>query len=756
MADAASPLETLFDLLPDAATNPVGAALHKEWVKIVEVWVPGGHTWRQFGGNPVWFTFSQMLYGALGSQDEGFTTPAIDPTGSAVAGVLGNPWWTSYAQALTTQAVFNVATSVRTKVAWAYVYQAVTNAHDSLRGSALASYVLVFGDTYQAQLAAVPGTGPARWQAYRDLLGPAWVALKTAQYAGGNWPDPAWELFHHAVKLSALGAAQTDVTAILTDLATQKLPMTDVQPTNWMTYAAYAPDPLLQWSDMVPDGEVGMLHYSETGDESWDQTSEGIAQWFVASTPFFLPNSGSCFTASTRVLLPDGSDRELSDVKPGDAVWTPDGPQAVRVVAEAQRLGRPLYRFSGAGFAFSDSHPFVDGADQRRSLAVHPARAASFAGGIAAQGVSVLGPGATITVLQSGEPAGSPVPAVEEVGPDALDEKLLDLILEPSSNGFPSFAVGDGGNAPRYLVRSEVLRYEEYPYGTHVGLAVLVGSLDATAVALADVDPSEAVAVRQAVELLANRLMAEAVADLGVQDLAPADGRTADLAVDQELSSMLGAFNDGAGTFDWKLGALQEAFVSSLLVPLDDLVEGGWRPVETDLDSATSCAVTVHDVVAEGHLPLQGEWMLELLIDGKCVGGTSLGDGTAHRCPVRWTSVEAISCQGGQLGARELGVRLTGPAGEVLSGRNFLPRTVRWGHRAGRVAVQGDARAPVDAIVAYDLRPLGPALAGSHPQRAPDDWDAAARLAFADRAVKAVTSRFAELFPEALATTRAT
>src|SRR5262245_48564316 len=117
MADATTPLETLFDLLPDAASNPVGTALHKAWVKIVEVSVPGGHQWAGME----WLTYSQMLYGALGPQGEGFATPTVDQTGTAVAAVLGNPWWTSYAQALTTQTVWNVATAVWPKVAWAYV-----------------------------------------------------------------------------------------------------------------------------------------------------------------------------------------------------------------------------------------------------------------------------------------------------------------------------------------------------------------------------------------------------------------------------------------------------------------------------------------------------------------------------------------------------------------------------------------------------------------------------------------------------------
>ena len=247
--------------------------------------------------------------------------------------------------------------------------------------------------------------------------------------------------------------------------------------------------------------------------------------------------------------------------------------------------------------------------------------------------------------------------------------------------------------------------------------------------------------------------MAEAVAELGAQEATTTDGAAAAPAVDQELGGVLGAFN-GADGFDWKLSALQEGFVSSLLARLDDLVEGGWRPTETDLESATRCAVTVHDVVGEGHQPLRGDWTLELLVDGTAVGRSSLGDGAAHRRPVRWTVADAVPYEGGRVQAKELGVRLTGPAGEALSGSSFLPPRLCHGHYDGRLAVRGDDGEAMDAIVGFDLRPLGPSLVSVHPERAPDDWDAAARAAFADRAVAVLAPRFAQLFPQALAATR--
>ena len=291
MATTPDPLEALFSLIPDAASNPVGTALHQAWVKLVEVSVPGGH-WLQRSDAGDVTPYSWLLYGCMGPQGEGWTSIVLDPTASAVGNVLGTGWWTPYSLALTTQTVYNVAPAVRNQVNAAAVDADVAARHDALRGSAVASYVIAFAAAYQAQLAAVPGTGAARWQAYRDKLGPPWIALKKAEYSGGNWPDPGWDLFHHAVKLLALGAAQADVTAILTDLAAKQLPMPDVQAANWTTYLKIAPDPMLQWADMAVDGRTGMLHYTDDGGESWDMVDQGISLWFVADTPYWVAAAG--------------------------------------------------------------------------------------------------------------------------------------------------------------------------------------------------------------------------------------------------------------------------------------------------------------------------------------------------------------------------------------------------------------------------------------------------------------------------------
>ena len=261
-----------------------------------------------------------------------------------------------------TQTVYNVATAVRNQVNAAAVDADVAARHDALRGSALASYVIAFAATYQAQLAACRAPEPGALAGLPGQARPAWIALKKAEYTGGNWPDPGWELFHHAVKLLALGAARADVTAVLTDLAAKQLPMVDVQATNWTTYLKIAPDPMLQWSDMAVHGRTGMLHYSDDGGESWDMVDQGISLWFVATrrtgcTAGQLLHGVGTGAAARR--LGSGAVRGEAGRRGVDTRW------AGRCGSWPRRSGggRSLYRFAGAGFAFSDSHPFVAGDD---------------------------------------------------------------------------------------------------------------------------------------------------------------------------------------------------------------------------------------------------------------------------------------------------------------------------------------------------------------------------------------------------------
>ncbi len=73
-------------------------------------------------------------------------------------------------------------------------------------------------------------------------------------------------------------------------------------------------------------------------------------------------NACGCFAADTPILMADGSQRPIQDIKPGDFVWNPrtNSPQAVaRVIAGPEE--KPLYEVSAEGstLVVTEDHPFL-------------------------------------------------------------------------------------------------------------------------------------------------------------------------------------------------------------------------------------------------------------------------------------------------------------------------------------------------------------------------------------------------------------
>lgn len=72
------------------------------------------------------------------------------------------------------------------------------------------------------------------------------------------------------------------------------------------------------------------------------------------------PGGGGCFTAETRIALPDGSSRAVGDLAVGDAVLGADGEFNRIVAIEHPALGnRPLFAINDSSFFVTDSHPFL-------------------------------------------------------------------------------------------------------------------------------------------------------------------------------------------------------------------------------------------------------------------------------------------------------------------------------------------------------------------------------------------------------------
>lgn len=759
----ATPFENYFGLLPDQASNPVGVALRKGWATITEASLQGRY-------DPLPGTFPRGPYSDLFFHVSPSSLNSLHARLFTLGG--GGPAWAAFASAMVTDTLLQVAPTTQVFMhpqgpsygrgpplgyKQRHTSEVTAPMLGQLYGAAQAGYQIVFQSIYAAQLQP---TSAATYIA--RLTSPAWVMAKMASVASGTWTDAAWEMFHHAIKILAAGGTPAQVSAAFTTVANMGLAVPlAVNAANWPSYRGFIGSPVLATSDLIADGMPGLLTPVQKVAASpkgiyGSTIPEGVAQGFMGSSPYRWNPGGSCFAPTTRVLLADGSDRAISDMHVGDLVWTPQGAAPVRVVARVPRGGRPLLRVNGAAMSFSDSHPFVDGTTGG-SLAVHPARARAFAPGIDHDGLGLLDAGAVLVqVGRGGGQSRCPVQALDhECNNDEFE--LVDLILEPTAAGFPSYAVGDGGQAPFHLVRSEVLRFEAHAAGTLAGIVLLGEAAPAIGAALAPLTRADVPRLVQAMREMLPWLIAQSLAEMA-QTAEQADGASAAPVppvppLHEHLSALLAAFHAGDGEFNWRLGTLQEALAQCLVVPLDHIVRSAWRPFDSDPSAQCGLAVTVHDIVSEAHAPLLGAWTLSVALEGAPTRSIELAAPTSrhHRAAgltvLRPAPLEQPMCP--------LTVTLRNAAGEEWGGIGVVPRPAH-GFVSAAVALSKvgkvRGRGP-DAVVRFDARALEADVLAKHADQAPAHWDEAAQMAFALRFGRAMAKHFGERLAAVLAQT---
>ncbi|NUR29970.1 MAG: hypothetical protein HOV83_29660, partial [Catenulispora sp.] len=66
-----------------------------------------------------------------------------------------------------------------------------------------------------------PKRAEARQHYVAGLSSPAWVNAKMVQWSTGFWPDREWELFHHFIKLTALGCSTAEIDTMISGIVAQ-------------------------------------------------------------------------------------------------------------------------------------------------------------------------------------------------------------------------------------------------------------------------------------------------------------------------------------------------------------------------------------------------------------------------------------------------------------------------------------------------------------------------------------------------------
>lgn len=764
-----SPIDALFALFPPKETNSIGAALVNTWCKIVEKQLPQsipelnangqGHTPT---GSVNELFFKLWPNGAMTSEQ------------NQVMNALGQSWWANYSTAFVLQAIYNIIPESQPIIQIAQVNSDLTSWNPALVGGALGSYLAEFQIAYASQITAVGDLAAAKTAYLGILTSHAWIAQRQAAFINGQWPNAGWELFHHAIKLLALQASNHDVTGALWSLENGGLSVPDnMKAENWLGFTEFLRDLPLIWSDIQADGATTGGDTVQ-GNEGFQMTSyslnlanppqpiypeaNGVARQFIQQTKYYLAPS-SCFTPSTRVLLPNGGDQAIGELKPGDLVWTPQGPRKVRVAPRVFLNGRSLYRIDDGVFAFSDSHPFVDGNSPLASLAVHPQRAEAFCAGLAHHGLGLLAPGAFVSsVDRVGTKTPHRLGKIE--GGASNEELLIDLILEQDEDGFPAFAVGDGGDSSFFLVRSETLRFERLPFGTTAGLAMLLGAHEPVEQVLSELRPEEAALIPLAVRLISNSILAQALRSVGsAQAEVSASGIDPLQSLDVVLDScQLG--DDGA--YSWQMGALMEALVSELVSPLERLAASGWRAAPIDFEQEIEnnnekqrtyqSVLTLHSIVSTGGFPMEGDWKIEALIDGVSAGTTESLSGSETPCfrKLDWSVGGKIPVSGAAIGSVRVSLLLTGSGEQTLFGSARLPDQTPSGYYNSAILLRTIVSGAPLATVYFDLLLQEAGLGEEAFVTKPASWGDAEKQAFAERLGSTLAGHFSEAFPAAI------
>lgn len=589
------PIRKLIVEIPDFTANPVGKKARQAMVNKVKGSTPGRHT-QNFGRSEP--TFVSIFFPNYSSAQ--YENDVASHTG------LNDGWWSNFSVSVLCQSMYWQTSDLRQQLLHDKINNAVNNNNNTLRGKAISFYSHVL----RSDFLKYGGDMDKARKAYIDqICTKTWVTFKMKQYNDGTWANADWEEFHHWTKLSALGATDDEITSVINRLRHLGLRIfPDVDVGTWRNYMAwYSPDKI-DHLDIDSDARPGETHEvylpSPIGMGSWmkeENSFEFTADGQPGSGYRSSPSSGSCFTATTMVLLPDSSVKEICKIKVGDKVQTPSGPRKVLLVSTPMRSGRTLYSFNKAsGFKFTASHPFINGKHfssyDPLYLSISPLNLIRSVPRIAYDGVEKLELGSSLLSYHSGSGQPFLVESIEEYpccGPSG--EMLYDLILEPDISGRFQYIVGTDQSL--FVVTSEVPPFNDATFSELLGGLALLDIVDTSSLSLSkamdvgsDLPPSR---IDVLARKLSSNLLPRALSLVrnNTSRFRQIDGEEFARCVSDKMAIFIttdGAYNSGTGEMFAQLSA-------RIFHQLSSAVQLGHRVIRAEKNFDTM-AVSVIDV----------------------------------------------------------------------------------------------------------------------------------------------------------------
>ena len=439
---------------PQIGTNPYGKLCKQVFVSKLKGRLPGKHSKAWYEPGPE-RSFRSIFFSS-------YSPAKYEGDISGVTG-LDNNWWSNFSVSVLCQSIYWQTKDQRNHVSIGTVNGDVDSFNKSLRSKAVTWYTHVLAKEFPLS------PNQAELDAYISVItGEPWISYHQKQLVDGTWKNPEWHLFHHWVKLSALGASDAKISDTMDKMRKAGLTIPDsVSARSWRNYITPWMNPdRVDHVDVDREArgpELATAYYTVVGSTRPAEIKEENSSEFMANgqpgSKYWHSTGGSCFTGDTLVLMADHTSKPISKIKPDDKVLSTIGSHTVAFVSKPLRLGRTLYSINGCSFKFTETHPFINPkyletptvTTEPYALAINPHRLAIKIPPMAWCGCDPLKVGSIL----HGPGYTTKVERLDEYKSTEEEEStvMYDIILEPDDTGrFEYFVGGD----TKFLVASEI------------------------------------------------------------------------------------------------------------------------------------------------------------------------------------------------------------------------------------------------------------------------------------------------------------
>ncbi|WP_396587032.1 hypothetical protein [Bermanella sp. R86510] len=598
-----------------------------------------------FGSNPVGETGRVTIINAIKAQTPGrATTPYIGVSGdkfidiffphyavkpyqglvSELTGISAN-FLKDFSISLLCQAMYNITSRLRKQIKKDKVNHDVSTASATIIGQATTFYSSLLNQVDGPVKAALDAIGSGQFAVAKDqylsmIKSMPFVDAKLAQVASGSWGNADWEMYHHYTKLKVLGASDADVNGVIQYLKTNDVPIpSSVDVNQWVHYGRWFGD-VISWRDIQAEASAGILEekcYVYPGSYYPSCMSEDNSFEFTANsqpgTHYRELPSSSCFKPGAKVVMADGSLKNIEQVEVGEQVKTPQGNKPVKVVAQPLRLNRQLYSFPGCNFEFSASHPFVlyDAAKNEQApylAAVDPMGLIDLIPSASSIGVVTIGQGLGQKLATYNAASSIEATVINSVNTDPdighEDDILYDLIIDFGDNGLSEYFVGDEHS--QFLVASEIPRFDISPQATEALSLMMQGSMQTVIDELQtvpDVDFTDVINV--GLTSMSTSLLNSILNNPTPQTYQAGLAKLPKDQFHKTLTEMTTIFNTADGGFNRRQSNYYEGLIALFGHQVNSAIKLGWRNIaQLESSQATMLAVSVYSLALDGSYTL--------------------------------------------------------------------------------------------------------------------------------------------------------